>query len=570
MNRYISFRKGLSGFAMAVLLCSPLSLLAAAGDSTLVDDCEGGSNQNKMGQYWYYYDDTKDGGNSTIDAKKDTDGKYVFTPAAAEGNPGAAAKISYTFGDTMPHNAAGDSWANMVGMGTMFCKDGSTIDATGATSITFWAKADPEIDVNVEVATSTITDFNYHFMNFKLLPQWTQYTLSFTDKSFKQDPTWGSGKKPGVTFDVKKMEKIQWKISDPGTGGTGTVWIDNIVIQGAYIAPEDVCPTCVAAPSIPTPSCKVTDFDDAEDPSRNNFGFFTYCYIDSIGRSSNDYSRIVAGASLDDPSNPVIEINGNGNGTGNGAYLNFVLGNSYTSGTNAIKPFVGIGTMLQIDKKTHPTAIIKAFDASNYTGIYLEYKTDANLTAPVRVEVPAQIIDKEGAVHYIYLPPTKGEWKGAKIPFVTFRLPTWEGVTQEAIDQTSLQKIQIAIQSDPSTAGELYIDNIYLYGSSDCPEVGVIKALVKNNSVPMSLKKTPGNLAVSLALPTGTHTGIVELVSISGRVILKHDIKINGAMNSTFNLGYSKLPSGAYILKVSTAYGEGKTFNTSERVLIFN
>lgn len=570
MNRCMSFRKGLAGLAITVLLCSPLSLFAADGDSTLVDDCEGGSNQNKMGYYWYYYDDTKDGGNSTIDAPKDGSGSYVFTPAAAEGHPGAAAKISYTFGDTMPHNATGDSWANMVGMGTMFCKDGSTIDATGATGITFWAKADPEINVNVEIATSTVTDFNYHFMNFNLTSEWTQYTISFTDKSFKQDPTWGSGKKPGITFDVKEMQKIQWKISDPGTGGAGTVWIDNIVIQGAYVAQEDFCQTCVGAPSILTPSCKVTGFDDTEDPSRNNFGFFTYCYIDSIGRLSNDYSHIVAGASLDDPSNPVIEINGNGNGTGNGAYLNFVLGNSYASNGNTIKPFVGIGTMLQIDKKTHPTAIIKAFDASKYTGLYLEYKTDANFTSPVRIEVPAQEIAKEGAVHYIYLPPTKGEWKGAKIPFTTFKLPTWEGITQEVIDQTSLQKIQIAIQSDPSTTGEIYVDNIYFYGSSDCPQVGVNKGLVRNNTASMSLKQTPKNLTVSLALPTGVHSGIIELVSISGRVILKQDIKVVGGTNSAFNLGYSKLPSGAYILKVKTVYGQGKSFSVSERVSVIN
>jgi hypothetical protein len=228
--------------SLKILFC--VILLMATGKpfaDALVDDFEGGINQNKFGYDWYFFNDSKDGGNSSIPGvTQDASGNYIVAPAAGAGyNSTAGLVLPYVLGPT----AAGAP-PSYIGMGTMLCNNGQVIDLTGATSITFWLKSQYAISLDFQlVDTVDITDFGYYYKTCTIpAGVWTQFVIPLTSggSGGLAQYSWTTKKVP---FTLKNISKLQWQISltGVGTNTTGQVTIDNVSIQGyTYFPPSPV------------------------------------------------------------------------------------------------------------------------------------------------------------------------------------------------------------------------------------------------------------------------------------------------------------------------------------------
>ena len=553
------------GFAM--LLLATFNIFADA----IIDDCEGGTNQNKFGFYWYFFDDHLNGGNSSIPGvAKDATGSYVVAPTAGAGHVGAGIVLPYVLG---PTEAGTPPSYNFIGMGTMLCANGKTLDLTGATSITFWLKSTKAISIDFQlVDTVNITDFGYYYASC-VIPAgtWTQYVISLSAGGLGtglQQYSWAV-KKP---LSIKTVSKLQWQISliGAGTNTTGQVTIDDISIQGYTFVPPDLCASCAGAPGqTPTPAALLSNFETST-PTLNARGEYWFCYADGVGRTApaSAWSVITGGATPNtvDPTSWYITLtppNTKGyNGT-NGADLQFTLGQTFTNppSTDVVKPFVGIGTNLWNDKTQ--TNAYNA-DDDGMTGIYFDYMlSGADASMVVRLEVYANYFTTAGEVFYIDLPYTgTGVWKGASVPWSKLVLPSWQGITPTTFQSSNIQKIQWAVQSTAGDVGELAIDNIYLTGGNkiSTPVRYQYNAVKGVSGVSASLI----NNSLKVNLPQDLNNASISLVNTQGSVVLK---SLPG-VNHTSQLNVSGLAKGVYMLNVK-AVKSGEAFNNSTPVTLF-
>jgi hypothetical protein len=553
------------GFAM--LLLATFNIFADA----IVDDCEGGTNQNKFGFYWYFFDDHLNSGNSSIPGvTKDATGSYVVAPTAAAGHVGAGIVLPYVLGPTM---AGTPPSYNFIGMGTMLCANGKTLDLTGATSITFWLKSTKAIALDFQlVDTVNITDFGYYYASCTIpAGVWTQYVISLSAGGLGTglaQYSWAI-KKP---LSIKTVSKLQWQISliGAGTNTTGQVTIDDISIQGYTFVPPDLCSSCAGAPGqTPSPAALLSNFDTSP-YNANARGQYWYCYSDGVGRTApaSAWSVITGGATANplDPTAWSITLtppNTKGYSGTSGADLQFTLGQTFTNppSTDVVKPFVGIGTNLW-----NPTAQTNPYnaDADGMKGIYFDYMlSGADPSMVVRLEVYANNFLTAGEVFYIDLPYTgTGVWKGASVPWSKLVLPSWQGITPATFQSSNIQKIQWAVQSTNGDVGELAIDNIYLTGGNKIttPIRYQYNAVKGVSGVSASL--ISNNLRVSI--PQNLSNVSLSLVNTQGSVVVKN---LPG-VNHTALMSVSGLAKGVYMLNVK-AVKSGEAFNNSTPVTIY-
>lgn len=541
--------------AVSLAVAGAMGVFAAAGDSAVISDLESGTNENNFQAYWYLYDDCNDGGTSSITNAAEVspdicgDGKYEFLPTSGEGNSlgtsGFGAKVVYQFGDVEPSCGAGCTYGQMVGMGTQLAKEGQVYDLTGATKITYWAKATEAMTVRVEVCQSTVTNFAYHRTTHTLTTSWEQYDIILQEGLGIDQPDWNE---VPVAFDPSKIEKLQWQMSaDEGCPASGTVWLDDIVVHGITwkspdLIADDQLRTAGTAASLTGEM--LSDMND-KPYNRNALGYYWYCYNDAEGRSvtvpGEEFSEIIDGAVTDtvDPTKPIIVIDGNGYDNTNGAYINFQLGPTYTENGTTIKPFVGVGTRLSDNLGT------TFFDAeaAGATGLYFDYMTSGGVDM-VRLEVKAdQVFPNAGIVHYILLPATDGQWQGVLVPWTALKLPDWEEVNQlppsmKALKTSALEQIQWAYQGNAGTTGALSVDNVFLVGASIAVREGPVLFTRKG----MSVRLNEGSLIVN-GLSRGT---TVQLLDLFGRVR-----RYMTAEGTAASLQTADLSAGRYILTVS-------------------
>jgi hypothetical protein len=577
---YQSLQKILVG--AAVLSFAAISSVAAAANVSVLSDLENGTNENYYGQYWYVYDDHEDDGNTTITnlTKKD-DLTYDFVPTeggntGTGGTLGKCAKMVFQLGTKKPSNANGDSWGNMAGMGTMLAADLNYMDLTGAQVIKFWAKIErPEgtpstVDLRVEVCTAEFDPLNggdngYYHIILGVTGTWAEYSipLSETDVGYGRlvQWDWSVTNKGAIPFNIKKVGKIQWCVSEDGNV---TAWADKagaLYIDDISISPftphffDEIETAKVGAPGATGLAANnmLCDFDLNV---KNSVGYYSYCYTDiDANPTAGSSSTITSGATLVEETQKYTLIPSDGGVGGTPcASIAFELGTNFIEGANTVQPFVGIGTNL-VSTGEEGGGMGEVFDLTPGTAVYFDYKLQSDNVKFVQFELGTdQTFGNPGAVYYVKCPNTLGEWKSARIELAAtpaeLVLPKWDDVTQTALDKTKTMKFQWKAQGAARATGTLAIDNVYLVGREIAPPK-VIRTGMRAASAPFLVKQYNNQAQVSFALPQNIRSARVDLVSVQGKVLASQNVTRNGSSNHQVALPTSRLANGPYFVKVN-------------------
>ncbi|GBU21741.1 hypothetical protein R80B4_01641 [Fibrobacteres bacterium R8-0-B4] len=405
----------IAGGVAALGLCLP-----AAAD-VVVDDFEDGRSDNVYGDYWYTFENGYD---------------PVFGLAAFAVVDGAGTMV-YS-GLNGPKKGTDDG--RMIAMGTTISDTGRS-DWSGVTSIAFKVKGPDGLKFRFYLSTTSNSSTNWGKFGklFKITGTgWATYSVNIpSDLTLDQYA-------PAITFDKTKVTKLEWAIKANDTvsaaNASGTFAVDSVLLIGSIAPPAapvtppstaDLCGNCVSetfGPSVP--SVLLTDFTT----KRNALGGYGYSYS---GPGSTD------------------EEGADGR-LGNGLSAAFTI-----AGTDADDRYAGVGFDLIDANDLEETPL----NASNFNGIYFEYKTTGTGVDKIKFEV----IEKAGGGgknFYINLPGTGGGWKAAVVNFNTLVFPSW-ATPVRTFSKTELVKLQFAYTALGS--GTIAIDNVYFLGDDKFP-----------------------------------------------------------------------------------------------------
>ncbi len=559
-----------------------MSAGAARAQDALMDDFEGGSNQNKFMSYWYYYNDAANQGTSKVNSSKPGTGvELLFDPSVSIGvdeSGGKAAKIDYEMGPT-PLSCGGTcTFGQFIGFGTDFTPSKKALDMTGATKITYKAKAAAPTVAVVQVAITSVTtqtgdqQFAVHEVTHNIGTSWKTYEVALSETALKdalKQPSWA---KPAVPFNPKECEKISWKISmDAATNPLkGIILIDSVMVK-SYVWPNPyACMSCVGLVGAGTGGL-LSDFETVP-KHQNKAGFYWYAYNDADGRtvaSQADYSEIFGGVTPNPllPTKPDITIAGlKGVGGGDAAGIEFTLGPSWLQGTNTIRPFVGVGTRLSDELN------VSHLNATGSTGLSFDYKTTGTDIDYLTLEVKDERNLGAGIVHFTLLPSTKGEWKSATVPWASLQLPDYDEVkllADKTLHIKSLEQIQWKFQGSPKKTGAFYVDNVKIVGMAavDTSKVG-IQARAKSRSRGLTAFADARGLQVAYAFPAGRTIGSVELLDSRGQVAARMPFDVQGGARSLV-MPVTGISRGVHFLRIK-ADNAGRAVEALGRVTVLN
>ncbi len=503
----------------------------------LIDDFNDKDNKNEIGTYWYFYDDTKAGGSSSV----------TNDPFETGGvNEDGVAVMEYAFGDSVDK---GDyTLYPFVGMGFNFIGDGTTpYDLTGATAISFdiWADKATKVKFLLETSDLKASDDKLHSIisvgttkaNVKVLLE-IDKTLS---NALKQEG-WGTPKLK--TYDPTTNLKIAFQLrghpdENPtfGKGTSGKLYVDNFNIVGSPKIRRWAELDTVALGTYKSDLGLLSDFS-SEEPTINNLKgeWFIYTDVDNDGTS-----KFTLGFDPDDDKKFVVNATG-GAGETPGVSMAFELGPKLvTSAGDSILPYVGLGCNVLKGGR-------KGYDAKTdgATGIYLEYKSNIYVNA----EVEDSINRGSGIVYYAALPPTGGKWAGVKIPFDSLKLPQWYTELAPKLTTTGLRKIQFKLSDGAVKEGTFAMDNIYFMGAKFSS--GIIARshkLVRNN---IDINQIGNVINVRFNGKTAVEGGSVSLLNTMGKVVAAKSIS-KEVNTCTLPLGNNA--SGVYLLRVTSENG---------------
>lgn len=550
---------------LAGVLAAALSAQAQA--TSVIDDFEAASNQNKFMGYSYFYADKADQGTSVVNSATVGPGvnELLFDPLKSvdAGYNGSkhSLKLDFTYGANKPQCLpAPCSYGQMVGFGTQLIAgtdaigagEGKTIDLTGATAITFFAKASTAMKVRVEITTSNITNFAFHRGEVLVTTAWAQHTVLLTPGlGGINQPSWNQ---VPVPFDPTKVQKLQFQISadDNATLTAGTLWLDDIKALGYNWVPAAACIPCVG--TTPGTGGLLADLEPGTGatprPAHQNYaGGYWYAYNDVGARvvtSQAQYSEIFEGVDLTNPtpSVPLLQVSPTkGNGGTGAAYIKFQLGPTFKEGVETIMPFVGLGTKVSDNLETIP------YNATGSTNISFDYWTEAASTFKyIRLEAKSNQTDlgtNKGVVHHALFPATAGAWKTAIVPWNKLVLPDWDAVPNKTapLKLSGLLQFQWAVQDAPGTSGAFAIDNVRLGGIT----IGVLRKAAKSTQG-LRMTQVAGRLQVGFDLPAGVNAAQVTLTDLKGAVVASRSLTGTGAVQTGLDVG--SLRSGLYSLQV--------------------
>lgn len=457
--------------AFLAMALATLALAPAAQGQALVDDMEGGNSIDKFGGTWGFSGDFWDKGDSKILSSVDTSLAFPFFKGAYGGGypdgTGNAAKLQFRFGTTKPGTPP-NTYDNFVNMTAPFAPDDGVINLTGAASISFYAKSDKAMQVEVVLTAANITDYAYYGTMISVGSNWTKYTVKLTTG------TGGLTRRPfGVVkpLDLSQAQGMQWEVNKGKNAGitAGTLWIDNLTIEGYTWVPAEprgscIVTGCIGAPgSIPKPSVLLADFE-GPDPIRNFCGQ-PWNFSSSFPTDPDARPNTITGG-VDSATSTLITA-GKGFGDSHGGWLEFGLGDSwYSNEGHLMLPTVSLATLVSVDSN---------LNATGSTGLYFDYKTTGDVEyLDLQVQTVQVHAGNSYAQAFVKLKGTGGQWKSAQVKWTDFILPNWGPEFREAekvMDFTGLLGLNWSASSAKrDIKGGFAVDNVYLVGISELPD----------------------------------------------------------------------------------------------------
>lgn len=224
---------------------------AGTADTTnyIMTDFEGSPLGTPLGGFWFFYTDMNTAtvidtvfGNSRITSLDSSlqplyDSAYNYDvktfPAGRTGEPGSRAlRFAFELGDRPLSCGEACTYEPYVGFGMAFSWMPDTVDLTGATAISFWAKSEGDTVVtNVSLTLKdTISGSADYAQIFKISgPEWKQYTMKLEPSEDLKQPDWAVAKPfnlahaAGLGFNVNRGQNP--------VDTAGAIQIDDIVIE---------------------------------------------------------------------------------------------------------------------------------------------------------------------------------------------------------------------------------------------------------------------------------------------------------------------------------------------------
>ena len=180
------------------------------GMFTLVEDGEQGGNKNALGGYWYTYNDSSNGGKSTVLPKASS-----FTMTTGGCNSSKCVGITYTI------NKGALTYPGFVGVGTSLSPiANTTVDLSKATSIGFYFKGNA---CTFRLETSDITGgYPLQAKAIDASLAWKHVTVPLSDLHQEN-----GGPLP---LNAALALKLSWQAQS--ADGSGSISIDSITIEG--------------------------------------------------------------------------------------------------------------------------------------------------------------------------------------------------------------------------------------------------------------------------------------------------------------------------------------------------
>jgi hypothetical protein len=191
-----------------------------------LDDFNARRRTSALDKPWRYLDDRVEGGDSRV-----TSGETSSTPTVVDdssftnGREGLAIRMAFAYGSIKPSCGVGCSFGQYV---TLRTGDTSVTNMTGATHMSFQARASAPMRALVKLETSNVLDLAFYQAPIDLTTQWVRYTIVFANMV---QPPWSATPKP---LDLTKVRGFHWHISadDNAALTQGIFYLDDVEIQG--------------------------------------------------------------------------------------------------------------------------------------------------------------------------------------------------------------------------------------------------------------------------------------------------------------------------------------------------
>lgn len=185
------------------------------GLSDLVDDLEDGDGQTRYGTWWYTYDDSIPGGNSTV-----TPPPWIITQIPFEPVSGGAINSDFAASFTYTLDQGANENPPFAAMG-LYLDTLTGWDISDATGIRFYHRGNA---FRVRIESTNVTDYGWWGFNVPASTDWELVDLTWSQ--FDQ-PAWAIE----APFERTAVKNISFEVVGE-TGDAGTVWVDDVRLPG--------------------------------------------------------------------------------------------------------------------------------------------------------------------------------------------------------------------------------------------------------------------------------------------------------------------------------------------------
>ena len=533
--------------------------VANGATTDLIDDMEDGDRYTYTGGFWSAWadsDDDKDGRGSTkITNPKFTNdfGKetYDVLIAAKDGDDSKfMAGMEGIYIDQGSYK-----WAPYVAMGLNLTKDTANFaEFAKCTSISYKYKGAAH---NFRVELSTITNYNFHFVDAEASGEWK--TVELTPDMFQQHTTWSEPQITDLKSNLGKANRLAWEVNGVVDRPASEIqplynylYVDDIRCNGASITAISTLEPPASSSSIGDPASSaassssgvgpgpvansssgtgpttqtvvVVDIDDVEDGDEvlKTTGTW-YAYNDSVPGGLSTITNVY------DPALPgyVVVFPGTDDPTNGTAGFVGLKGIVLNPGTYTEKPFVAIGLNTNADTT-------QGIDLSQCSALSYRYKGAAH---SFKIQ-DGSVTDYD--YHYVKS-QASDEWKTATYKLENFTQDGWgvhKDLNYASIKKMAWEVLGWANSNEQPSKDFLYIDDL------QC--VNVITSIKGVRIVTSSIRLgvQGNNLSVNLDKAGSVRVQIFDLM---GHAVSNTTESMNAGANT---VSLEKMSKGSYIVRV--------------------